>query len=158
MISANRGEKWIGAGAMALLLAVAVAVARGASHWRMVPAAIWPHLLGAIAALALTPAILWRPRGTTRHRILGYLWVGSIAITAATSFAVRQIRPGHYSPIHLLSAWTLAMLPLVVIYARRRQHARHALAARGLVVGALLIAGAFTFLPNRILGHWLWGI
>ena len=49
------------------------------------------------------------------------------------------------------------MLPMVVLYARRGQHTRHRQAVRGLIIGALLIAGGFTFLPSRILGHWLFG-
>ena len=30
-------------------------------------------------------------------------------------------------------------------------------AVRGLVTGALLIAGYFTLIPNWMLGDWLWG-
>ncbi len=157
MIHPDRTERLIGAAALALLLVVAVAVARGATHWSSIPAPVWAHMLAAVTALILTPAILWGQRGTTRHRVLGYLWVLATAFTAAASFAVKQLRPGHFSLIHLLSVWTLVMLPLVVIYARRGEHARHRQAVRGLIVGALLIAGAFTFLPSRILGHWLLG-
>ena len=153
----DRTERLIGAAALALLLVVAVAVARGAPHWASVPGSVWLHMLAATTALALSPALLWSQRGTPRHRVMGYLWVAAIAFTAAASFAVQQIRPGHFSLIHLLSAWTLLMLPMVVVYARRGQHSRHRQAVRGLIIGALLIAGAFTFLPSRILGHWLFG-
>ncbi len=153
----DRTERLIGAAAVALLLVVALALVRGAPLWHKLPAPVWAHLVAAVLALALTPAILWGRRGTTRHRVLGYLWVGAIAATALASFAVKQIRPGHFSLIHLLSVWTLVMLPLVVVFARRGEHLRHRQAVRGLVVGALLIAGAFTFLPSRILGHWLFG-
>ena len=157
MTSADRIEKWIGGAATALLLVVIVAVTRGHPQWDTIPRPIWAHGASAITALALSPAILWSKRGTPRHRVLGYLWLSAIALTAISSFAVKQIRHGQFSPIHLLSIWTLLVLPLVVIYASRGDHARHRQAVRGLIVGALLIAGVFTFLPGRILGHWLFG-
>lgn len=157
MTTPDRAEKVMGAGALTLLSAVALALSRGRLHWSSVPAAVWVHMLAALTALALTPVILWTRRGTRGHRVLGYVWLAAMALTAAASFAVQQIRPGHFSLIHLLSIGTLTALPLVVVYARRGQHHSHRQAVRGLVVGALLVAGAFTLLPGRILGRWLAG-
>ena len=156
-LTPDRTERLIGWSALALGLAVIIALARGHAQWSAVPLPVWAHLLGASCALALTPAILWGARGTTRHRLLGWLWVLSLGFAALSSLAVKGLIPGHFSPIHLLSLWTLAMLPLVVLYARRGQHTRHRQALRGLIIGALLIAGTFTFLPMRLLGHWLLG-
>ena len=67
-----------------------------------------------------------------------------------SSFFIHTIRLwGPFSPIHLLSIFTLAMLPLAVAHARR--HAVERRAMLGLFVGALVIAGIFTFLPGRIM-------
>ena len=43
------------------------------------------------------------------------------------------------------------MLPLAVSHARRHAVERHRRAMLGLFIGALVIAGVFTFLPGRIM-------
>ncbi len=48
-------------------------------------------------------------------------------------------------------------MPLIVLAARRHQHAKHRAAVRGMVTGALIIAGIFTFPFERLMGHWLFG-
>ena len=69
-----------------------------------------------------------------------------------SSFLIHTIRLwGPFSPIHLLSIFTLAMLPLAVAHARRHAVERHRRAMMGLFLGALVIAGVFTFLPGRIM-------
>jgi uncharacterized membrane protein len=80
-----------------------------------------------------------------------------MAATALLSFGIRGINSGGFSPIHFLSALTLMLVPVIVISARRHQHAQHRGAVRGMVSGALLIAGFFTFAPDRLLGGWLFG-
>ncbi len=81
----------------------------------------------------------------------------SLALTALMSFGIRLISPGRLSFIHLLSAWTLIQVPIIVWSARRHDHARHRRAVRGMVLGALLIAGFFTFPFGRLMGRWLFG-
>ena len=146
------------AGAAALLaVAVVTAVARGRSEWSSVPLLVWPHIATILLAVVLTPVMLLRRRGDRLHRRLGYVWVTAMALTAAITFGIRDINEGAFSPIHLLSVMTLMLLPLLVWFARRHQHARHRAAVRGMVTGALLIAGFFTFPFDRLLGHWLFG-
>jgi uncharacterized membrane protein len=75
-----------------------------------------------------------------------------------SSFFIHTIRMwGPWSPIHLLSLFTLIMLPLGVWHARRHQVARHRRAMAGLFAGALVIAGVFTFLPGRIMHEVIFG-
>jgi uncharacterized membrane protein len=64
---------------------------------------------------------------------------------------------GPWSPIHLLAIFTLAMLPIAVWRAHRHEVARHRRAILGLFLGALVIAGLFTFLPGRIMHAVLFG-
>jgi len=61
------------------------------------------------------------------------------------------------SLIHILSAWTLIQLPLIVWHARNHRHQKHRGAVRGMVIGALLAAGFFTFPFERLMGRWLFG-
>ncbi len=75
-----------------------------------------------------------------------------MVIVSATSFWIHDLRVwGPWSPIHLLSIFTLAMLPLAVLLARRHQVARHRNAMIAIFTGALVIAGVFTFVPGRIM-------
>ena len=73
-------------------------------------------------------------------------------VVAVSSFFIHEIRLwGPFSPIHLLSVFTLIMLPLAVLRARRHDVAKHRRAMTGLFIGALVVAGAFTLLPGRIM-------
>ena len=75
-----------------------------------------------------------------------------MAAVAASSFWIHEIRLfGPLSPIHLLSIFTLIMLVLAVLHARRHNVSGHRKAMMSIFFGALVIAGLFTFLPGRIM-------
>ena len=142
----------------ALLLAVIIiALLRGRADWGRIPWQVWPHLATMGLALALTPVMLLRRKGNRSHRVLGYVWVTAMMVTALFSFTMRFSHPGHFSFIHLISIYVCIMVPLIVIRARQHDPVRHHRAVRGMVIGALLIAGFFTFPFDRLLGHWLFG-
>ena len=110
------------------------------------------HAFAAMAAFALGIVQLSAPKGTLPHRTLGYVWVALMVVVAGTSFWIHDIRMwGPWSAIHLLSIFTLATLPLAVLHARRHRVSQHRNAMIAMFAGALLIAGAFTFLPGRIM-------
>ncbi|RYD47107.1 MAG: hypothetical protein EOP60_18020 [Sphingomonadales bacterium] len=153
----DRFERLLSIGAMILLAAVLIALARGHAHWSEIGAVVWAHLATILVALALTPSMLLRPRGDRLHRRLGWLWCAAMLLTAALSFLVHTSRPGGYSVIHILSAWVLIQVPLLVWRARTHNVKAHRRAVRAMVLGALLIAGFFTFPFNRMLGSWLFG-
>ena len=150
-------DRWLAAGTGLMLLVVGAAALRGAGQWGAAPLLIRCHLLAVIVALALTPAILLRRRGDQLHRVMGYGWIAAMALTALSSLFVQTIAPGHFSPIHVLSIYVLVSLPLIVRAARQGRIARHRAMIRGMVTGALVIAGLFTFTSNRLLGSWLFG-
>ena len=77
--------------------------------------------------------------------------------TAFLSLFVRNANHGGFSFIHILSAWTMIQLPIIVWNARAHNVRRHRTGVRAMVTGALLIAGFFTFPFNRLLGQWLFG-
>ena len=150
-------EKLLAIVAAVLFVIVIVALAKGRTDWRKVPPVIWAHLATIMTALVLTPYMLLRPRGTPIHRLLGKVWVTAMVATAAISLFVRYSNPGHFSFIHILSVFVLVMAPRVWLTARAHNVAGHRGTVRGLVTGALIVAGYFTLLETRLLGHWLFG-
>ena len=114
--------------------------------------AIPAHALTAMAAFVLGFIQLAAPKGTLPHRTLGWIWVLLMIAVALSSFWIHTIRLwGPWSPIHLLSIFTLTMLPLGVWYAHRHRVVDHRRVMIGLFSGALVIAGVFTLLPGRIM-------
>jgi uncharacterized membrane protein len=114
--------------------------------------AIKLHAFAAMAAFALGLVQLAAPKGTAPHRALGWVWVGLMVVVATSAFFIHEIRQlGPFSLIHLLAIYSLAMLPVGVLAARRHKVSAHKKTMIGLFLGALLVAGAFTFVPGRIM-------
>ncbi len=150
-------ERLLAIGAAVLLVFVLAALWRGRDTWGTIGPAIWLHLATILVAVALTPVMLLRRRGDRSHRRLGWIWVTAMIATALTSFAIRDANDGGFSFIHILSAWTLFQVPLIAWSARQHNVRQHRRSVRAMVLGALLIAGFFTFPFNRLLGQWLFG-
>ena len=113
---------------------------------------IQAHAFAAMGAFALGLVQFAAPKGTLPHRTIGWIWVALMATIAVSSFWIHELRTvGPFSPIHLLSILTLVTLPLAVRAAHRHEVPRHRKAMISLFLGALLVAGAFTFLPGRIM-------
>lgn len=117
--------------------------------------ALWIHLGTVIPALPLGAWVLSRRKGTPAHKMAGRIWMALMFITAIDSFWVRSVT-GHIGPIHILSAATIVMVPLSIAQARRGNIAAHKRMAVGLYIG-LLVAGAFTLLPGRLIGNLVFG-
>jgi uncharacterized membrane protein len=75
-----------------------------------------------------------------------------MATVAVSSFWIHEIRLlGPWSPIHLLSIFTLIVLPIAVWRARNHRVADHRRIMIFIFAGALVIAGLFTFVPGRVM-------
>ncbi|WP_298158232.1 DUF2306 domain-containing protein [Brevundimonas sp.] len=109
------------------------------------------HIAAAVVALAIGLILLAGIKGNRLHRILGWAWVLAMATVAISSFFVRELNGGALSLVHLLSGWTVIVLPMAVYAARRHEVARHRGRMTGLFVGALVIAGMFTLFPGRLM-------
>ena len=109
------------------------------------------HLAAAVAALAIGAFILARRKGGGLHRTLGWVWVIAMAGTAVSSLFIRILNHGALSYIHLLTGWVLIALPLGLIAIRNRRVVQHRRTMVGLYIGGLIVAGAFTFIPGRLL-------
>ena len=114
------------------------------------PAYVVIHAFLSTAALIIGAAVLLLKKGTAAHMALGRTWAALMMATAAISFAITGFNPGHYSAIHLLSALTLVNIPYAIWQRRRGNIRGHAIAMVSNYLG-LLVAGAFTLVPGRIM-------
>lgn len=150
-------DRILAGAAILLLAAVTVALLRGSSAWADLPLFIWAHIATIYIAVALTPVMLLRRRGDPLHRQLGWAWMTAMFVTCVFTFGIRTINQGAFSLIHLLSVFTLLQIPRIIWSARRHKVDAHRRAVHTLVAGALIIAGAFTFPFDRLMGRWLFG-
>ncbi len=122
------------------------------------PLPIQLHAYAALGAFILGAVQLTGVKGTRRHRALGYTWAALMLVVALSSLWIHEIRLwGPWSPIHLLSIFTLAMLPLGIWHAHNHSVQRHRAAMLGLFFGALVIAGLLTLAPGRIMHKIVFG-
>lgn len=112
------------------------------------------HLGAALTALVLGIAVFLRRKGNLAHRVLGRTWVGLMLVTAISTYWIRS--GGNFSWIHGLSVISLVALSFAVYFAMTGNIRRHQRIMKGVFFGALVVAGAFTLLPARLLGHALW--
>jgi uncharacterized membrane protein len=111
-----------------------------------------------MTAFALGIVQFSAPKGTSPHRTIGFIWVTRMVVVSLSSFWIHQLQIwGIWSPIHLLSNFTLVMLPLGVWAAYRHAVDRRRRTMTGLFLGALVIAGLFTFVPGRIMHKVVFG-
>lgn len=141
------------AGGVGLALAVASTVAH-APDWGLLARQPWViqiHIAAAMAALLLGTVQLVGIKGTGIHRLIGWSWVVAMLTVAVSSLFIRQINPDAFSLIHLLSGWTLIALPMALFAIRRGRVASHARGMTWTFIGGLIVAGAFTFIPGRLM-------
>lgn len=121
--------------------------------------AIQLHAFAAMAAFVLALVQFAAPKGTLPHRTLGWIWVALMTIVGMSAFFIHEIRLwGPWSPIHFLAIYVLAGLTFAIRAARRHNVGAHKKHMIGIFVGGLLIAGAFTFLPGRIMHRVITGL
>jgi uncharacterized membrane protein len=120
--------------------------------------AIRLHAFAAMAAFVLGVVQIGAPKGTIPHRTIGWVWVALMLAVSISAFWIHTIRLwGPWSPIHLLAIFTLVMLPVAVLHARRHRVRQHRIAMLSLFFGALVIAGLFTLFPGRIMHAVMFG-
>lgn len=129
--------------------------------WQMVAAEGWAvrlHLFTVLPAFAIGTWLIFASRkGAPSHRRLGRLYMGLMAVTALAAVFVTGLNGPHWSWIHLFVPLTLGSVALALHAARRHQVRRHRGAMIGLYVGGLLVAGALTFAPGRLMHRLFFG-
>jgi len=118
------------------------------------PTVIQIHVATALSALALGVVQLAAPKGTIPHRAVGWLWTGLFVLAAGSSFFIHTLRLwGPWSPLHLLSIFTLVMLARAVIAARRHDVSRHRVAMAWMVGAGLVLPAIVAFAPGRVMNR-----
>ena len=116
------------------------------------------HAIMAMIAIILGGIQLSMKKGGLIHKLLGRIWVGIMLIVAITSFFIHEIKLwGAYSPIHLLSLWTIFILGVGIYYVRVGNVKRHKQTMITLYFFALILTGFFTFMPGRVMHQILIG-
>jgi uncharacterized membrane protein len=116
------------------------------------------HAAFAFVAIGLGAVQLLAPKGTLPHRTLGWAWASLMIFVAGSSLFIHTIRTwGPWSPIHLLSLFTLGVVPLAVLQARRHNVAPHRSAMIWIFSLALVVTGLFTLAPGRIMNKVVFG-
>ena len=113
------------------------------------------HVVAAVIALGLGALVFLRRKGTATHGWMGRAWAALMLVVAISSFWITG-RDGEYSWIHGLSVFVTVAIPLAVYWAIRGNIKRHRGLMTGLYIGALIVAGGFSFTPDRLLGQMLW--
>jgi uncharacterized membrane protein len=90
--------------------------------------------------------------------MLGKVYMSLMLVTALlTLFMAAQVGPvliGHFGYVHLFSLLVLYAVPSAYFAVRKGNIAKHKRSMLLLYVGAILIAGGFTFTPGRMLYDW----
>lgn len=125
--------------------------------WGRLPLMVQLHVYAALIALAVGTVILFRPKGRGLHKTLGWTWVVAMGATAVSSLFITGLNGNFYSLVHLLSGWTIIALPMAIYAIRNRKVDAHRRAMTGMFVGGLLVAGALTFIPGRVMFEMFFG-
>ncbi len=119
------------------------------------------HLGSLVPAFVIGTYLLLNRKGTPVHRFLGKIYMGLMLFTAfITLFMEALVGPkflNHFGFLHLLSLFVLYTVPTAYRAIRASNIELHKRKMVGLYVGALLIAGAFTLSPGRLIHSWLFG-
>jgi uncharacterized membrane protein len=123
------------------------------------PLAVQIHAFAAIAAMLLGAIVLFRPKGTAVHKLMGRVWVGLMLVVATSAIFINEIRLiGPFSPIHIFVVLTYYGIGEGVREIRRGNIEAHQATMKSVYLGALLLTGAFTLLPGRRMHDVLFGV
>ncbi len=115
------------------------------------------HLATVVPCFFIGAFLLLRKKGGLLHKRLGKIYMVLMLITATiTLFMQAQVGPkflNHFGWIHSFSFLTIATVPLAYYRIKQGNVVAHKRALISLYVGAIIIAGGFTFVPGRYLYH-----
>jgi uncharacterized membrane protein len=118
------------------------------------PLAVQIHVFSTVTALILGGFQLYMMKGGAKHRILGRVWVTLMAVAALSSFFFTPNFKWFfgYSPIHLLSIYTLIMLFFAIYFIKKDNIRAHKITMICIYWLGLVLTGLFTLIPPRIMG------
>ncbi|UXT41479.1 DUF2306 domain-containing protein [Agrobacterium leguminum] len=122
------------------------------------PFAVQLHVATVIPAAIIGAVVLFSPKGTPLHRLLGKIWVVLMVVTSFSTFFIHELNVFYgFSPIHLMSIFTIYGCLQSVYFARRGEIKHHMRIMQGVYLGGIVIAGGLTFLPTRIMNEVVFG-
>ncbi len=122
------------------------------------PSPIPLHAVAAMIAIVLGAIQLYMKKGGMLHKMLGRIWVGLMLAVSISSFWIHEIKLwGLYSPIHLLSVWTIISCGMGVYFARAGKIKSHKVTMVLMYVFALILTGLFTLMPGRVMHQIVFG-
>ncbi len=120
-------------------------------EWAEEPTVIQIHTIVAILGIFIGGYAMIARKGTARHKLMGRLFGLMAVVTALTSFFIHEIRSlGLWSPIHLLSIFTLIIVWRGVADIRAGRVKAHQRKMQGIYLSGFVIAAAFTLMPGRL--------
>lgn len=126
------------------------------------PPAVQLHVATVVPAVVIgTWLIAVSRKGAALHRAFGYLYLVLMAVTSVKALFITELMPGSpvfgLSPVHLLVPLTLFGIVGALRGAWTGNIAMHRRAMLLVYTGGILIAGAFTFLPGRLMHEVVFG-
>ena len=117
------------------------------------------HAMAAMLAIVIGAIQFSMKKGGINHKALGYIWVSLMLFVSISSFFIHEIKLwGNYSPIHLLSIWTIFSVGLAIYFLRVGNIKRHRQVMIALYGFALILTGLFTLLPGRAMNQVMFGM
>ena len=117
------------------------------------------HAMAAMLAIVIGAIQFSMKKGGIKHKALGYIWVSLMLFVSISSFFIHEIKLwGNYSPIHLLSIWTIFSVGLAIYFLRVGNIKRHRQVMIALYGFALILTGLFTLLPGRAMNQVVFGM
>lgn len=108
------------------------------------------HAMSAAYVLALGPVNLLRRRRDRAHRLIGRTWVGAMALTCGTAFA---IHPDGFNWLHGLAVFTLISVTAGVVHIRRGRVASHRNNMIGSYIGTSIAFVFASLMPGRAISR-----
>jgi uncharacterized membrane protein len=121
------------------------------------PISVQLHVLSVTVAFFAGLIIFLLPKGTGFHRLLGWTFVIAMIGAAATSVMMIADFNTGVNFLHIFTVVTAVSLTLGLAAIRRGDVRGHAYNMVGLYIGALLVAGSFSFIPGRLMWRMLFG-
>ena len=119
------------------------------------------HLATVVPSFIIGTVLLFIQKGTTIHKKTGRVYMILMLITAViTLFMPAQVGPqllNHFGWIHSFSVLTIYTVPTAYIAAKKGDIKSHKRKMILLYFGAIIIAGGFTFFPERYLYQLFFG-
>jgi uncharacterized membrane protein len=112
---------------------------------------IGSHAVAATLAVVLGALQLARRRfGDRLHRWNGRAWVALTLYVAVTSFWIRDLRPGSFSWIHILSVITIVSIVAALVAIRRGDRVTHAISMTSTYAGMIGALIGVVAVPTRL--------